>query len=72
MEYRGIEYKVRAEPKGKWRWTVDFSETKFKTGVAVSKAAAFAKALDVIQDGPTEEPTKAKPKAAKKSASKKQ
>jgi hypothetical protein len=52
MEYRGIKYKVVAAPGAKWRWTVDFTETKFKTGVSLSKAAAIAKALEVIQGEP--------------------
>ena len=54
MEYRGIKYKVVAAPAAKWRWTVDFSETRFKTGVSLSKAAAIAKALDLIQGEPAE------------------
>ena len=52
MEYRGVTYKVVTAPLNKWRWTVDFNETKFKTGLSLSKAAGIAKALQVIQDEP--------------------
>jgi hypothetical protein len=68
LKYRDIDYAITQEPKtkGKWRWTVDFSESKFKTGVSLSKPAAIAKALEVIQDGPTEDkPAKAKTAKAK-------
>ena len=54
MEYRGIKYKVVAAPAAKWRWTVDFDETRFKTGLSLSKAAGITKALQIIQDEPME------------------
>ena len=51
MEYRGLEYTiVQGIERGTWRWTVWLGDNISKSGQALGKENALAKATRVINE----------------------